>query len=144
MPVTDLTNPDVRAAVEGIYKILPTGLLNAPGVYFLLHRPTKRAYVGVVKSISLHAAYLRGQFARCAKGLLPTVKLANMPSFNNQWDDWAFRAIPLGSPADAGSARSSSDAELLRKTLESKGVRVVNTRSRVRGPNKPRDQEMPH
>jgi hypothetical protein len=116
--------PETHAATEAIHKICPAGLLNSPGVYFLLHRPTKRAYVGVVKSIAGHAAYLRGQFARCAKGLLPTVKLANMPVFDNQFDNWAFRAIPFG------------DADLLRKVLADKGVNVVNTHSRRRGPNR--------
>jgi len=130
--------PETHAATEAIHRICPAGLLNSPGVYFLLHRPTKRAYVGVVKSISQHAAYLRGQFARCAKGKPPLVKLANMPAFDDQFDNWVFRAIPVPSPlppASAGSALSGA-ADDLRKVLADKGVNVVNTHSRRRGPNK--------
>jgi hypothetical protein len=146
-PDTTLQNPDVRSAIEGIYKICPTGLLNSPGIYFLLHRPTKRAYVGAVKSMSLHAAYLRGQFARCAKGLVPTVRLANMPSFDTKWDDWVFKTFPVIVEEREGAAHPVATSEaigrafefhgsLLRKVLADKGILVVNTKSRVRGPNK--------
>jgi hypothetical protein len=127
--VTRLISPAEAFALAGILKIVPTGLSNAPGVYFLLHRPSKRAYVGVVKSIAQHATYLRGQFARTAKGLPPTLRLANLPDIDNQFDNWVFRAIPHG------------DADLLRATLAGKGVIVANLRSRVRGKNVPRGEK---
>ena len=158
-----ISDDHARASIEGIYKIFPTGLFNSPGIYFLLHRPSKRAYVGAVKSMSLHAAYLRGQFVRCAKGLVPTVRLANMPSFDTKWDDWVFKAFPVSLPsslppasagytpqanpldtlvlgkgvlAEAQAGAFEFHGSLLRKVLADKGVLAVNTKSRVRGPNK--------
>jgi hypothetical protein len=139
--------PETHAATEAIHKICPAGLLNSPGIYFLLHRPTKRAYVGVVKSIAQHAAYLRGQFARCAKGKPPLVKLANMPAFDDQFDNWVFRAFPVNVDlnvlvqgnavfAEAQDGAFNYHSAILRKVLADKGVNVVNTHSRRRGPNR--------